>query len=344
MSGSRTRTTCALASVATVLAAAAIGVAAPSSVGADREPTALHGVPLRGATGLRILAADNPPLVLDVDAGRATPLRHVPILQRGFVEVVDVGGQSAAVFARTGRHSDIYGVRDRAARVAVLGDGAAIAAAADGRSVWIKAYARSRCTLRQHSVEGMQVRAPRAFRCATTIASGGSLGIIVNRTRVIDPKTGQTLLRTRWGVYAAVGRTLLLASPGRTLTIVDASGRVLRRLEWPSRLVGLDHPAADSHGRYLALAFGSPAQQAFDVWLLDTKTMRLTQLPGMPILVPLKRTSMVWTNDGQLVLLTQKSGRLAVVLWRPGEKSLTVKTLPLRDQRAGNSDSFAVLG
>lgn len=94
---------------------------------------------------------------------------------------------------------------------------------------------------------------------------------------------------------------------------------------------------------YLALAFASPAQQALDVWLLDTKTMGLTQLPAMPTLVPLKRTNMAWTDDGQLVLLTQKSGKLAVALWRPGEKSLTVKTLPLRDQRDSSSDSFAVL-
>ena len=78
--------------------------------------------------------------------------------------------------------------------------------------------------------------------------------------------------------------------------------------------------------------------------MLDTKTMRLTQLPAMPALVPLKRTSMAWTRDGQLVLLTQQSGRLAVALWRPGEKRLTVKALPVRDERHGSSDSFAVLG
>lgn len=340
----RVYASCALVSAAIVVSAAVVGVAAPSSVGADGEPTPLHGAPLRGATGLRILAADNPPLVLDVDAGRAAPLRRVPTLKRGVLWVVGVGGQSAVVVARSvWRHADLYGVRGRAPRVVALGEGAAAVPAADGRSVWIKSFARSGCTLRQRSLEGIQVRRPRAFPCASKIVSAGSLGIVVNRTRVLDPLTGQTLLRTKWGVYAATGQTLVLTSPGRTLTVVGATGRVLRRIPWPSSLVGLDAPAADPRGRYIALAFASPAQQALDVWLLDTKTMRLTQLPAMPTLVPLKRTNMAWTHDGQLVLLTQKSGRLAVALWRPGEKSLTVKTLPLRDQRDGSSDSFAVL-
>ena len=136
----------------------------------------------------------------------------------------------------------------------------------------------------------------------------------------------------------------MLAGPGRTFTIVDAVGRVLRRFPWPSTLGHVvNYPAADPRGRYVALAFAQPQGQVLDVWLLDTRTMRLTQLPAMPTFVPLKRTSMAWTRDGRLVLLTQVSGRLAVALWRPGDKRLTVKTLPLRDQRHGSSDSFAIL-
>jgi hypothetical protein len=328
-----------LVTVAVVVAAAAVGVTAPSS----GEPTPLHGMPLRGPTGLRLVVADRPPFVLDVDAARATPLRRVPTQRRGVSWVVGVGGQSAVVVAMSvWRHADLYGVRGRAARVVALGDGADVVPSADVRSVWIKSFARSGCMLRKRSLEGIEIRAPpRAFPCASTIASAGSLGLVVNRTRVIDPHTGQTLLRARWGVLAATGRTLVLAGPGRTFTIVGAAGRVVRRIRWPSTLGGLDQPAADPRGRYVALAFAQP--QVLDVWLLDTKTMRLTQLPAMPTLVPLKRTSMAWTHDGQLVLLTQKGGRLAVALWRPGEQSLTVKTLPLRDHRHGSNDSFAVL-
>ena len=301
-------------------------------------------MPLRGSTRLRVVVADNPPVILDVDAATATPLRRVPTQKRGVLWVVGVGGQSAVVVARSvWNHADLYGVRGGAPRVVALGEGAAAAPAADGRSVWIKSFARTGCTLRQRSVDGTPIRRPRAFPCASTIASAGSLGLVVNRTRLIDPRTGQTLLRTRWGVYAAAGQALVLASPGRTFTIVDETGRVLRRIPWPSPLVGLDAPAADPRGRYIALAFASPAQQALDVWLLDTTTMRLTQLPAMPTLVPLKRTNMAWTDDGRLVLLSEKSGSYAVALWRPGQKSFAVAKLSVRDERSGSTDSFAVL-
>ena len=333
----------ALVTVGVGVAAAAIGVAAPSP-GAAREPRPLHGAQLRGSTGLRLVVADKPPIVLDIDAAHATPLRRVPRLRRGVLWVVGAGGHSAVVVSRSrSRHADLYAVSGREGRVVVLGDGEDVVPAVDGRSVWIKVFARSGCTLRQRSLEGMDVRAPRAFPCESTIASAGSHGIVVNRTRVIDPRTGQTLLRARWGVLAATGRTLVLAGPGKTFTIVGGGRRVIRRVRWPSTLAGLDVPVADPRGRFVALAFADPALQALDVWILDTKTMRLTQLPAMPTLVPLKRTSMAWTRDGRLVLLSQKGGKFVLALWRPGEDRLTVKTLPLRDQRDGSSDSFALL-
>ena len=124
----------ALVAVAVVVAAALVRVAAPSSVGAGGEPTPLHGIPLRGPTGLRLVVADRPPFVLDVDTARATPLRRVPTLRRGALWVVGVGGRSAVVVARSvWRHADLYGVRGRATRVVELGDSADVVPAADGR-------------------------------------------------------------------------------------------------------------------------------------------------------------------------------------------------------------------
>jgi hypothetical protein len=75
-----------------------------------------------------------------------------------------------------------------------------------------------------------------------------------------------------------------------------------------------------------------------DVWLLDTQTARLTQLPGMPVIVPLKATSIAWSTDGRLVLLSDD----VVAVWRPGEPQLSVRRITL-PQRDGGSDSFAVL-
>ena len=39
----------------------------------------------------------------------------------------------------------------------------------------------------------------------------------------------------------------------------------------------------------------------------------------------------------------EKSGSHTVALWRPGQKSLAVAKLPVRDERNGSTDSFAVL-
>jgi hypothetical protein len=84
---------------------------------------------------------------------------------------------------------------------------------------------------------------------------------------------------------------------------------------------------------------GGPTQ-LLDVWLLDLRTRRWRQLPGMPVLAALKATSMAWTDDGRLLLLgsfDRVGGALAV--WRPGQDRLAVRRLVLPADRAG-SDSF----
>lgn len=339
------------AALALAVTVAVSAPAAPSTVRDAGEPAPLRGVPLR-ETGLRLVVADNPPFVLDVDTGRVAPLRRVRSLNRGTLSVVGVGGRAAVVVARAvWRRADLYGVRGRAARVSTLGTGTDVVPAADGRSVWVKGFAKtSRCALRQMSLDGKKIREPRVFPCASTIYPAGSLGLVVNRVRVIDPRTGLTLLRTRWGVLAGAGHTLVLAGPKNNFTVLDAATGAQRRLAWPRTVGGLGAPAVDPGGRFVALAFGNPAwrggaQQALDVWLLDTNRTALTQLPGMPALVSLKRTSMAWTDDGRLVLLAEeRSGRDIVAVWRPGERRLALKRVHLPQRGDSGSDSFAPLG
>ena len=280
--------------------------AAPSTVEGVGEPRPLRGTPLRGETNLRLVVADNPPFVLDVDTGETTPLRAVRPQSGGTVLIVGVGGRAAVVVARpTFRRADLYGVRGPSGRVSILGTGTDVVPG-DQLSVWVKSFAsRSRCSLRQTSLDGQTIRASRAFPCASTIYPAGSLGLVMNRTRVIDPSTGRTRLRTRWGVLAAAGRTLVLSGPTKTFTILHTASGAERRVPWPRTVGGLDAPAVDPRGRFVALAFANPAwnggpQQALDVWLLDAATARLTQLPGMPALVSLKRTSMAWTGENAI--------------------------------------------
>jgi hypothetical protein len=228
-----------------------------------------------------------------------------------------------------------------------LGVGESVVPAGDGHSVWIKRRDGSRCTLRQVALDGRTLRVPRAFPCTTTLYPGGALGVVVNRTRVIDPRNSRTVLKTRWGVLAAAGTHLVLSGPGSRLALLDASTGAERRLRWPSILAWLDQPAVDPTGRFVALSFAAPAwtggRQVADVWLLEVRTGALTQMPGMPAFVALKGTSLAWTDDGRLVLLGESAGRDVVAVWRPGHRHLSVKTVhPL--ERSGSSDSFAPLG
>jgi hypothetical protein len=136
--------------------------------------------------------------------------------------------------------------------------------------------------------------------------------------------------------------------PGKEFTLLDPA-RTQRRLPWPSILTWSPEPAVDPRGRFVALAFADPAwqgggQQVIDVWLLDTETRKLTQLPGMPAFVSLKRTSMSWTADGRLVLLGESRGKDIVAVWRPGQRRLAIKTVHLPDRSESGSDSFAPLG
>lgn len=333
---------------ATIVAAVSIesgGSAAP------RKPMPLRGVPLGQATGLRLLVADNPPFVLDVDSGTATPVREIPAFEHGTLHIVGVAGRAAVVVASpTWTHSDLSGVLGREARVSSLGTGtgSGVVPVADGRAVWVKSVVNeSQCTLRQIGLDGQKLRAPRAFPCATTIYPGGALGIVVNRTRVVDPVTGRTVLKTRWGVLAVAGEKLVLAGPGYRFTVLDAVTRFERTLRWPSTLTyGVDQPAVDPRGRLVALGFATPWDghgQVQDVWLLDTETGELTQLPGMPAYVSLKRTSMAWTHDGRLVFLAESGERELVAVWRPGWRRLALKSVRLPDRNSG-SDAFAPLG
>jgi hypothetical protein len=311
------------------------------------DPTPLRGVPVLGDTGLRLLVSDNRPFVLDVDSGSVTRVAGIPAQKRGVLSVLSVGGRVAIVKNESWPEGKLWAVSGRAANVSYLGTGQNVTPAGGGSAVWIKTFRRARCALRRVGLNGRPLGAARSFPCASTIYPGGSLGLVVNRTRVLDPRTGRTVLRVRWGVLAAAGSSLVLAGPGRQFTVLNAATGAERRLRWPSILGGVDQPAVDPGGRFVALAFADPAyqgrgQQAMDVWLLDTKTANLTKLPDMPALVSLKRTSMAWSRDGRLVILAESAGKDVVAIWKPGRQRLAVRTVQLPD-RAGGSDTFAPL-
>jgi hypothetical protein len=313
----------------------------------SRLPTPLRGVPLLRKTGLALVVADLPPFVLNVDSGRIQRIADIQAAKRKGLWVVSVAGKAAVVVAKSAPHARIYGLRGPRSAVSYLGTGENVWPASSGRAAWIqRMLGPSRCTLRGVALDGGVIRRSRPFPCASrSDPAGGSLGLVVNRTRVIDPLTRRTILKTRSGIIAVAGKKIVLAGPDDQFTLIDAASNAKWRLAWPSILSGLDQPAVDPRGRIVALAFADPAwagKQALDVWLLDTKTRKLVHLPGMPAFVALKETSMVWTDDGRLVLLARSGGKNWVALWRSGQRRLALKAVRLGQREAG-SDSFAAI-
>ena len=331
---------------------AVISLPAIAGAAGSGAPMPLRGVPLGNGSGLRLVVADNPPFVLDVDSGRVKPIPGIPALNRGIHSVVGIGGRAAVVVApSTWPDANLYGVRGPGARVSQLGIGRIVRPAADGRGVWVfRSHGRSRCKLRQVGLDGRAIHPARAFPC-TTVSDppGGSLGLVVHRTRVLDPLSGRSVFKAPWGVVAIAGTSAVLAGPEDGLTLVDAktgARRTLRPATGIGGEGGLDAPAVDPAGRFIALAFANPSwggssAQVQDVWVVDANTGTMTQLPGMPAFVRLKFTSMAWTHEGRLVLLgEQLGGRDFVAVWRPGWRRLAVKRMSL-PEREGGSDSFA---
>jgi hypothetical protein len=333
--------------VVALLVGAGIGAAGVAADAVARgEPVPLARAALEGASHLHLLVASSPPFVLDVDTAQVSPIRAPAVMKKGVLWVVPVAGQAGVIVVRYPK-AQFYVLRGRRQQPTFLGMGRDVVPSGEGRYVWIKSVNKSVCLLRQVAFDGHQIGQAHPFACNSTIQSGGSLGLVANRTRVIDPLTGQTLLRTRYGILAAAGKRLVLAGPGKQFTLLDTATGRKQTLPWPSILYGLDAPSADYQGRRVALAFADPAwqggpSQATDVWSLDTQTGALTHVPGMPAPVDLKFTSMQWTLDGRLVFLAETDGKAQVAVWKPEDAQLEVKRVRI-PQRTSGSDSFALL-
>jgi hypothetical protein len=344
-----------VATVRTLLSIGLLSVALLCAGGATGSSSVgpLRGIPLAKHSNLHLLVADRPPFLLDVDSGHVTPLPGAATPSAPVVWVTPVAGRGAVVAAESYPRARLTAVRGTKRRLSALGTGETVWPAAGGAkadSVWIESRdGRSRCTLRRVALVGRTLRARRSVPCSTrtSVPVAASPNLVWSPTRVLDPRTGATAMETSLPIVAVAADELLLDGPGGGLTLLNARTGAERPLPWPSPHGALDTPAVDLTGRYVALAFAnpsrtSPAGQWSDIWLLDTATAELTQLPGMPAFVALKATSMVWTRNGGLVLLAESAERDLVAFWKPGQPRLAVKTVRL-PERDGGSDTFAIL-
>jgi len=323
----------------------------PAAMVSPALPKPLRGVPLIGATGLRLLVADDPPILFDVDTGRITPVSGLSVRGNPVLSVPAVGKEAVVWLDRRAPTkkvptAEIYVVRRGGSTAKRIASGWDIAPAADNRAVWVKSFADTRhCFLRELALSGRQLRR-RPVPCSSRLIDGGSGALLVQGSSVVDPLTMRTLLRTG-GVWAVAGNyALTSAGCCQPLTLTDLRSGKRRQLAWPSKITGVDQAAAQPNHKLVAVDFADPAYQGggtqvTDAWLLDPATGRIVHLPDMPADVALKFTSMSWTSDGRLVWLAQTAGHDVVAVWRPGEKRIAARRarLPVRDS---GSDSFVV--
>jgi hypothetical protein len=316
-------------------------------------PRPLHGIPLAGHTGLRLLVAADPPFVLNVDSGQVTPVTGVNIRGEPVLTVQPVG-RDAVLWAdgRAGRNPPVvYVVRHGSTRAIRIGTGSAVAPADHGQGLWlIHTPGAQDCTLTEVSLSGDTLRRPRRIACRSQLLpTGASAAVLINGRRVIAPDTGRTLLHARSVWAVAGGQALTSAGSGPPLRLIALNGGTVRRLRWPSPIGLTDEAVTAPGGRLIALDFANPAYagstQVTDAWLLDPVSGRFRHLPDMPAAVYLKFTSMAWAANHRLVILAgpdrPSAGPGLVGVWGAGRGHLALRSIHLPARESG-SDTFVV--
>ena len=329
-------------------------------------PGPLHGVPLAGSSGLRLLVSADPPVVLNVDTGAVRPVTGLNVKGNPVLSVLPVGSDAVVWLdrrapSRSIPRAEIYVVRHGTTKATQIATGWQVASADGGRAIWLLSYKNAHhCTLSEIGLDGRPRQRARPVGCSSQLIDSGSGAVLVHGHRVTDPATGRTLLNTGslWAIAGGRALTSTLTStcpglsclgPGPPLTLIDLRTGTHWRLHWPSRIGFTDQAVVRPDGRLIALDFADPAYQGStqvtDVWLLDPASRRFRQLPDMPAAVHLKFTSMAWASDGRLVMLAQTGGpsrdRNLVAVWKPGQRQIALRPVRLPARNSG-SDTFVI--
>jgi len=351
-----------IAAAGALVAVAADGGGGPSAqpphAGARAHgPAALAGAPLPATTPLRLVASENGGTVYVVDVARGSA-RRVRGLSPG---TVSLSADGSSVLAEVTRwscpacrgvatdlpvgQSDYLIAADGAARLIAkfpLGRHDYTAPAYGSTGTWVERWPRrGRCTLRLEPGGRGAVRAPCGNPGPAT-AQGLWLGDGA-LSMLVDPATGRVLRRRRRtdaAITVLPGGRALESPVGPTgLALVDLATGARRPLRWPGSPGFSGYRAIPSpDGRHVAVEFldpfyppaGAPiADQAADVWLLDTRTAAFSEIPGLPIREAIKFSGVAWTPRGQLVIVAAGDrGSATLGLWQPGWPTARVRTIP----------------
>jgi hypothetical protein len=331
-------------------------------------PARLTGRVLTDPTGLLIVAHGNegPPFILNVDRQTVSSVHGLDLpVRRATAQSPIVGSLSPApggVMAdvqHTRSQTEFLIAPDGAVRhIATLatrgGDNTLAAREAD--ATWVLTWPhRGPCTLRL--VPGTRPAVPVPCGSLTADTTAGVWITTARQWSIVDPLTGRTRARTAITPPAypddqvgdqlfalhgdlaleTLGPHLVGVSGGqpRELRLVNLISGHRRQFGWPSYFGDIISVAPEPHGPLVAVDFGSPAYpgpaQAEDVWMLDTTTASFTHLPGYPGRVDIKFSDIAWTTDGRLVIIAQGGGRTVLGLWKPGQGTLRLRTVPSGD-------------
>jgi hypothetical protein len=305
------------------------------------------GPALAGPTHLHLVVSAAPPYIYDVDANaiRAVSTAGGPL--DSWVRP-SANGAFVARYGCCATTAVAYRIHEDGS-VQRLTGGSSLAPASDSSATWVLRRASpGRCRLALVP----SARPPVAVPCRPLLGAGDAGVLMWTSTdqMLVDTRTGR--VRARATRIVPLHGDLVLEQTGEwsleqaRISLVDLATRTRRRLRWPSILRGLDEVVAQPHGSLVAVGFADPAYpgpaQAFDVWILDTRTGRYAHLPGFPAQVRLKFSSIAWTSDDRLVLLLEGGGRTVLAVWRPGSHTLPLRPVEL-PAHTGGSDTFVPL-
>jgi hypothetical protein len=328
----------------------------------------LTGRVLTGPTGLLIVADgnDGPPFILNVDRqtvgtvqGLGLPLRRATVQSPLVGSLSPAPGGVMAAVQHAHSQTEFLIAPDGAVRhIATLATHARdnTLAARDADATWVLTWPhRGPCTLRL--VPGTRPAVPVACGSLAADTTAGVWIATAHQWAIVDPLTGRTRAHAavKLPAYPAdqVGDQLFAlhgdlafesldqhsvgvrGGQPRKLSLVNLIAGHRRQLVWPSYFGDVIRVVPEPHGPLVAVDFGSPAYpgpaQAEDVWMLDTTTGTFTHLPGYPARVDIKFSDIAWTTDERLVIIAQGGGRTVLGLWKPGQATLRLRTVPSRD-------------
>lgn len=322
------------------------------------QPRWLVGAPLHKPTHLRLIVSGNTPRVsiVNVDSGRVSTVRGLGLPHRYSLRGPMIwsltpapGGALAIIWRQscgqcltlTSFQIATRGLARRTSTVTVKRHQQATQATGSRTGIWVLTRLRSgRCTLKLVPGSRPAVASPCGTLNADTTA-----GLVLQRggeATLVDPWTGH--VRDRFAIgsggqfdplghdMALIGSSIGDGASSYTLTLANLSTGARTRLRWPSSLHFGYSVIPDPHAPLVAINFGDPAdpgpRQASDLWLLDTRTGKLTHVPGYPIFEDLKFSGVAWTVDGRLLIAAQGRGHTSLAVYRPGSAQLQVGQVP----------------